>query len=95
MIEITIKELDPYVNKIRQIYQQLTEILLQMKNNMVMIDNYWIGNTSKTFIEKVSLLDDKIVYYQDFVERYASHLEMIIEQYRLTETNLQQNAAAF
>ena len=95
MIEISIKELEPYVNKIRQINQQLTEILLQMKKNMVMIDNYWIGNTSKTFIEKVSLLDDKKVYYLDFVERYASHLELIIEQYRLTETNLQQNAAAF
>lgn len=95
MIEISVIELEPYVTLIRQINQQLTDTLVLLKNEMLMIENFWIGQTSSTFREKVSNLDQKIVYYQEFVERYATHLETIIEQYRITELNLQHNISEF
>lgn len=95
MIDISIYELEPYINSIRQLNQLLTDTLFQMKNSMLMVENYWQGITSETFIDKVHQLDQKINYSQELVEKYVSHLETIIEQYRLTETNLNQNIAAF
>ena len=95
MIDISIYELEPYIDSIRQLNQLLTDTLFQMKNSMLMVENYWQGITSETFIDKVHQLDQKINYSQEFVEKYVSHLETIIEQYRLTETNLNQNIASF
>lgn len=95
MIDISIYELEPYIDSIRQLNQLLTDTLFQMKNSMLMVENYWQGITSETFIDKVHQLDQKINYSQELVEKYVSHLETIIEQYRLTETNLNQNIAAF
>lgn len=95
MIDISIYELEPYIDSIRQLNQLLTDTLFQMKNSMLMVENYWQGITSETFIDKVHQLDQKINYSQELVEKYVSHLETIIEQYRLTETNLNQNIASF
>ena len=95
MIDISIYELEPYIDSIRQLNQLLTDTLFQMKNSMLMVENYWQGITSETFIDEVHQLDQKINYSQELVEKYVSHLETIIEQYRLTETNLNQNIASF
>ena len=95
MIDISIYELEPYIDSIRQLNQLLTATLFLMKNSMLMVENYWQGITSETFIDKVHQLDQKINYSQELVEKYVSHLETIIEQYRLTETNLNQNIASF
>ena len=95
MIDISICELEQYVNSIVQMNQLLTDTLFQMKNSMLMVENYWQGMTSDTFIEKVQQLDQKINYSQELVDKYVSHLEAIIEQYRLTELNLNQNIASF
>ena len=95
MINISIHELEPYIDTIRQMNQLLTDTLFQMKNSMLMVENYWQGITSETFLDKVYQLDQKINYSQELVEKYVSHLETIVEQYRLTEANLTQNIAAF
>ena len=95
MLEISITELEPFVSMIRQKNQQLTDTLMQMKSQMLMVDHYWEGLTSNAFKEKVQLLQEKIDLYQEVIERYASHLEEIIENYRLTELNLHHNVESF
>lgn len=95
MINISILELEPYVSIIRQLNQQMTDVLNSLKTQMLLVENYWEGETSETFRERVQSLNPKIEAYQETVERYASHLALIIEQYRLTEQNLQRNATSF
>ena len=95
MLEISVQELVPFVQMIRTLNQQLTDTLYQLKTQMIMVENYWEGDTSRMFQEKALTLDRKIEQYQEVIERYAAHLESIIEQYRLTEQNLYHNVASF
>ncbi len=95
MIEISVNELAPYVDIIHQMNQQLTDILYQLKHQMMMCESYWQGDTSLEFREHVSLLDSKFELYQETISRYASYLADIIQQYQMTEQNLKQNVGTF
>lgn len=95
MIEISLEEMEVLVQDIRRINQSLTQTLYQLKNHMILLENSWQGDASLAFKDRIQSLDGKFDLYQQIVEKYATHLESIIDQYRLTEQNLHYNVSSF
>lgn len=95
MIDISIEPLENTITVIRQMNENLKEVLSELKAHMCSLEGSWIGAVSNTFLGKVQLLDRNFELYHQIIERYASHLEAVIEQYRLTEYNLQRNILEF
>lgn len=94
-IQISFEEVLATSQLIRRMNQQMSEHHEEMRRLMNSLEPDWQSETSQTIRRKFNGLTKHFEQYHAVVESYASFLDEMVENYRMTESNLNRNAESF
>lgn len=94
-INISLAEVTNTASSIRNINQQLTARLEEIRQEMNNLSSTWQSEGSETIRTKFNGLAPKFENYREIVESYAEFLDRTVAGYDAAETSINSNASAF
>lgn len=94
-IKISLNEVSNTAGSLRNLNQQLTTKLEEIKAQMDGLASTWQSDASNTIRAKFTGLQPRFEEYREVIDNYARFLDSTVQAYDTAESNINNNASMF
>lgn len=94
-INITLEQVLETAKKIKNLNNQMSARLEEVKKDMNSLEATWQSGAATTIRKNFNKLESKFQGYKEIINSYAQFLESTVNSYKTTESNIKSNASAF
>lgn len=94
-IKITIPEVSASATAIRNINNNLDEVLCGVSRLMNDLSSFWRGTAGETIVQRFQKFANKFIDENQAIEAYAKFLDYTVSSYDSLESTITSNASSF